>query len=410
MTSSFPGKYRHDASELNEDAVRAWMEGREEEAIELAGRALEADPSSAFAKINLHYFQTTRNIRETDIEKKRNRTIEKTWESNPPSSPEISVILPTYRRPDMLKEALKSVLSQTFEDFEVVVVNDGGPPDAEEICKRAQDNRVRYILRNHSGVSAGALNAGLQTARGRYVAYLDDDDLYKPHHLETLVDAARSWGKEGVLYTDSEKIKGRRTPEGWQWSRPEPFFLQDFDPVKLRRQNFIEYQCVLHPKDMVLNSGGFNEGLNYCVNWELWLRLSKRYPFRRIPKVTVVEREPDNAPRMGLRPVGKRQSSRNSILYMHRIFAMSESGISKSARLAKVLGKLFEKKPEIIDILDLRELVTDKPYAMLYKLGKELAMLGDKTTARRAYLGAVRLAPWEIKSYPKLLSPPKPER
>ncbi len=396
-------------AELNEHAVRAWMEGREEEALELAGKALDIDPAHVFARINLYYFNTARNIREEDIKKQKNRVIEKIWESNPPANPKVSVVLPTYQRPDMLKEALQSVISQTFEDFEVVVVNDGGPADAEEICKQAGDDRVRYVLRNHSGVSAGALNAGLHMARGKYIAYLDDDDLYKPDHLETLVLGADSWGEEGILYTDAEKIVGRQTPGGLEWSPPKPFFLEDFNAAKLRRQNFIEYQCVLHPKDVVVNAGGFNEGLNYSVNWELWLRLNRQYPFKRIPRTTVTEREVDNAPRMGLRPVRKRQVSRNAILYMHKILVMSEFRLQKPFHLTKALTNLFDRQPEIIDMLDLRELVTNNPHAMFYKLGKELALLGDTSTARAAYMRAIRLAPWEIKSYPKLLLPPNSE-
>jgi len=378
MTKPASEDTRSHATVFNEDAARAWLEGREEEAIELAGKALDIDPTHVFARINLYYFNTARNIREEDVKKREN--------------------------------ALGSVLAQTFEDFEVVVVNDGGPPDAEEICKRAQDNRVRYILRNHSGVSSGPLNSGLDTARGEYVAYLDDDDMYKPDHLETLINGMENWGERGVLYTDAERIEGKRTSAGWQWSRPVPYYNENFDRAKLKRQNFISYHCVIHPQGLIKEVGEFNEALHYGNEWEIWIRLSAKYPFKRIPKTTVVVRDQKVIPRMTTAPVAKRQRSRNAILYMHRIFAMSESGISKSARLAKVLGKLFEKKPEIIDILDLRELVTDKPYAMLYKLGKEMGLLGDKTTARRAYLGAVRLAPWEIKSYPKLLSPPKPER
>ena len=105
--------------------------------------------------------------------------------------PLVSVILITYNRPNLLETAIGSVLDQTYEEYEVVVVNDGGQ-DVSEIIEKFDDPRITYIHSQDNLGPAGARNVGINASRGRYIAYLDDDDRYYPTHLETLVQAIES--------------------------------------------------------------------------------------------------------------------------------------------------------------------------------------------------------------------------
>ena len=101
------------------------------------------------------------------------------------STPTVSVVIPTHNRSDLLPRAIRSVFAQTFQDWEVIVVDDGSTDDTAAVVRSFRDERVRYVkLERNSGPSR-ARNVGIDGARGRYLAFLDSDDEYLPHKLET---------------------------------------------------------------------------------------------------------------------------------------------------------------------------------------------------------------------------------
>lgn len=99
--------------------------------------------------------------------------------------PTFSVIIPVYNRADLLVEAVRSVLAQSLQDFEIVIVDDGSSDDVQEALRDLPERPIRFYRQENSGPGA-ARNNGIDRARGRYVAFLDSDDLYLPSHLETL--------------------------------------------------------------------------------------------------------------------------------------------------------------------------------------------------------------------------------
>src|SRR5579871_5705467 len=101
------------------------------------------------------------------------------------ASPLFSVIIPVYERAAVLGNALQSVLAQTCQDFEIVVVDDGSRDDPKAVVDALHDPRIRLIRQENRGGGA-ARNRGLDEARGRFVALLDSDDVFLPHHLETM--------------------------------------------------------------------------------------------------------------------------------------------------------------------------------------------------------------------------------
>ncbi|MCR5183913.1 MAG: glycosyltransferase [Opitutales bacterium] len=107
--------------------------------------------------------------------------------TNPASSPTISVIVPVYKVEKYLRACVDSILAQTFEDFEVILVDDGSPDKSGEICDeyRSRDARVRVIHKANGGVSA-ARNDGVDAARGEWIMFVDSDDMIAPYALETL--------------------------------------------------------------------------------------------------------------------------------------------------------------------------------------------------------------------------------
>ncbi|CAM5762345.1 hypothetical protein LMIY3S_00442 [Labrys miyagiensis] len=101
------------------------------------------------------------------------------------SGPEFSVVIPTYNRAGVIRRTLDSVLAQTFDDFEVVVVDDGSKDDLASVIATFEDPRIRYVWQENGGGGA-ARNRGIDEARGRYVAFLDSDDVFLPDHLSVM--------------------------------------------------------------------------------------------------------------------------------------------------------------------------------------------------------------------------------
>ncbi|HET6149957.1 MAG TPA: glycosyltransferase [Polyangia bacterium] len=204
-------------------------------------------------------------------------------------APAVSVIIPTFNRPHLLELAVRSVLAQTFQDFEVIVVNDAGTSVADVIARLAGGPRVRCIDNLTRRGHGGSRNAGIRAARGRYLSYLDDDDAFLPDHLATLVGALAD-GRHAVVYSDAERATV--TAEGRVVARDIPY-ASDFDPDALLFTNYIPILCVLHRRECVeavAGPGGalFDETLPVLEDWDLWIRLSRRFPFLRVPRVTCV--------------------------------------------------------------------------------------------------------------------------
>lgn len=195
-----------------------------------------------------------------------------------------SIILTTYNRPDLLKDALSSVGSQTLRDFEVILINDNGEP--VEHLLAAYDFPITYIRQGRNQGLSAARNAGLALARGRYVVYLDDDDIYLPNHLAVLAEAFEQH-PGSVVYTGveyvNEKLEGGQRIE---LGRGQPFKHGVFDRDRLFVQNYIPVNTWAHPRKMLAAVGEFDTGLAAFEDWDMLLRLATRYPFVHVPTVT----------------------------------------------------------------------------------------------------------------------------
>ncbi len=199
--------------------------------------------------------------------------------------PLVSIIMPTFNRPQMLLLALESVVNQTYKNWEVIVVNDGGE-DVENILSTVfAGDRIVYVRLPKNLERSYARNMGIQLAKGKYIAYLDDDDQFLPDHLETLVTCLESSEYE-VAYTDAfrvihEKQHGRYVETG----RDVPYSCE-FSRENLLYENFIPILCVMHSRSCFDDVGLFDESLHTHEDWDLWIRLSERAPFHHIKKTT----------------------------------------------------------------------------------------------------------------------------
>jgi hypothetical protein len=205
--------------------------------------------------------------------------------SGRPPGPLVSVIVSTYDRPALLERALRSVLSQTYREFEIVLVNDGGP-DLKAVLDKIQCGQaLRCLVHPSNKGLAAARNTGMREARGKYIAYLDDDDVYYPEHLETLISFLES-GEYKVAYTDARRAWQEVRDGELVTTKTDSPYSWEFDRDQLLDSNHIPILCIAHRRSCLDEVGMMDESLPVLEDLDLWIRMSRVYDFAHIPKVT----------------------------------------------------------------------------------------------------------------------------
>lgn len=198
--------------------------------------------------------------------------------------PLVSVIVPTRNRPHFLKEALHSILNQTYRYFEIIVVNDSGE-EVSEIINAFKDSRIRYVRHETNKGPSASRNTGLKTAKGTYIAYLDDDDIYYPEHLEMLVNFLEKSGCK-VAYSDSYQAFQEKAVNNFVTKRKTLANGYDFDRENFLIKNNIPILTVMHAKECIDEIGVFDERIGVHEDWDLWIRMSRKYDFYHVRQVT----------------------------------------------------------------------------------------------------------------------------
>jgi len=197
--------------------------------------------------------------------------------------PLVSVVVRTKDRPGMLKEALDSLATGGYRSVEVVLVNDGG--ESPVVRDDYPLKVVRVELEENRGRAAAA-NAGVEAATGDYVAFLDDDDLAEPEHLETLVGLVAA-ADVRVAYTDAAAGIYELDPDGgWREVARRLPYSRDFDPDLLLVDNYIPFNTLLIERRLLDEVGPFDPELEFFEDWDLLIRLSRRARFHHHRQVT----------------------------------------------------------------------------------------------------------------------------
>jgi glycosyltransferase involved in cell wall biosynthesis len=198
--------------------------------------------------------------------------------------PQVSVIIPTYNRAHLVGEAIESVLSQTYEDLELIVVDDGSEDETRKIVS-SYSSQITYLHQEQEGVSA-ARNRGIEQAQGEYLSFLDSDDLWLKEKLYLQMEYLTSHPEILICYTDEIWIrKGVRVNPMKKHRKYSGMIFEHCLPL-----------CIVSPSSVVIKRqlldevGGFDETLEVCEDYDLWLRISARYPIRFIEKPLIVKR------------------------------------------------------------------------------------------------------------------------
>ncbi len=184
-------------------------------------------------------------------------------------APLITVIIPTFNRVNLLKETVDSVRNQIFNDFEVIVVNDGSTDGTGEWLRDQKD--IRVIEQSNLGI-ATARNNGAVAASGNWLAFLDHDDLWAPDKL--LIQAEFVRNNPDVALVAARHVRmGRpnREPRNPKWIKGD-LFLKEYS------QSFIHTSSVIIRRDIFEQVGGFPTKYRYADEFDVWLKISSAYP------------------------------------------------------------------------------------------------------------------------------------
>lgn len=197
--------------------------------------------------------------------------------------PRVSVILPTYNRAHLLKRAIRSVVNQTYKDFELIIVNDGSVDSTEEAIKTFDDKRIIYIKQSNRGAAA-AVNKGIESTRGKFIAFLDDDDEWLPEKLKIQMEIfEKEPSKTGVVYTGKWRIDITSNKKTYA---PYSHILNkegDIHKELFAYPNFVSPVTAIVRKECLEKVGKFDETLPSGNDRDLWIRISRYYHFKYIP-------------------------------------------------------------------------------------------------------------------------------
>jgi glycosyltransferase involved in cell wall biosynthesis len=269
--------------------------------------------------------------------------------------PKVSVIIPTHNRAEFLRSAITSVLNQTFQNFEIVVIDDASKDHTREVVANFNDTRIKFVHNQVSKGDAGARNTGIMNSNCEYIAFLDDDDEWLPEKLKIqtclLDDSAPEVG--GVC-TACFIIKGlsKRT-----------LYISISESNDLSKGNFITTSSILLRRECFEKCGLFDESMPTSSDYDMWIRMSKKYSFVIIKT-----------------PLVRYYTNENSLTFNY------EKMIKGREILFERYDSLFQQNP--------------REYSKEYlNLGVLYCYKGEVQKGRKSFSKAIRMNPFDIRNY-----------
>lgn len=281
--------------------------------------------------------------------------------------PAVSVILPLHNGRDYIPRTLQSLLDQTFQDFEVLIIDDGSTDDGALLLERfLKDPRFLYIKKAHEGIPK-TRNFALRKARGRYIAFLDQDDLYRPKKLEAQVKILEAKALSAV-HTAVERMDGQDKSLGMR--PPPPKMEGNLFETFLARGVAVPLLSVMLQRDIFEAVGYFDESLFGTDDLDFLLRVAAQTPFGYISEPLVLQR---------FRPGTAGQTER-----------MSQDRFL----MAKKMHSLWPEQAGLIRRFEERS---------HYLYGSQLFSQGRMSEARGHFAAALGLVPWDWRAALKWL-------
>ena len=203
-----------------------------------------------------------------------------------------SIVIPLYNKQDCIRQALDCVFNQSFQDFEVIVVDDGSTDSGAEIVREYKDERLRLISQKNSGVSS-ARNAGIAAARNSWIAFLDADDIWTHLHLETLAKLHEKFPQAEMLCTNYEKISSNENYTDKLEhieQKVNCYIVNNLYVRLLKDQHIIWSSTAAIKKQCFEKAGGFDTKLIKGEDLDCWFRLKEQFTLAQTDFVTAFYR------------------------------------------------------------------------------------------------------------------------
>lgn len=201
------------------------------------------------------------------------------------SAPYFSIVVPCYNRADIIRETIHAILQQQYQDFELLLVDDGSRDNTAEMVATIDDPRVKYFYKQN-GERGAARNYGAQQARGRYINFFDSDDEMYPNHLQVVKNYLAEHGEVEVVHTGYERLDEQNRVLG------EVYLFPESTNITLLHDNTLACNTVFLRRDIALaNPFVEDRRLSSAEDWELWLRIASKYTFHSIRQKTFCLRE-----------------------------------------------------------------------------------------------------------------------
>jgi len=220
-------------------------------------------------------------------------------------NPLISIIVPTYNRRWLLPRALSSLLNQSYQDIEVIVVNDCGE-NVQDVIDQYDDKRIRYFQNEKNLGLAGTRNVALKNCRGKFISLLDDDDIYLKYAIEFRVYMLNKLNAD-IVYTRSLLDKWQKTSSGYTSIGKSLYWDSKFSRDLLLVQNIAPCCNVMFSKSSWENTNyWFDESLTTTEDHDFWIALSRKHNFENLEIVdTECSQREDNSQMTGSRDFSK---------------------------------------------------------------------------------------------------------
>lgn len=200
-----------------------------------------------------------------------------------------SVIIPLYNKAIHIENTLKSVLSQTFTDYEIIIINDGSTDESEAVVLGFNDKKIQIHNQKNQGVSV-ARNLGIEKSKGKLIAFLDADDYWFPNHLDELANLHHNFPNCG-MYCSRYKIKTAKnhfqTPSFYGIENSFSGIVGDYF-FSNRPFRITWTSCLAMPKEILNKTGGFTPGVTNGQDLELWTKIGIEYPVAITNTITAI--------------------------------------------------------------------------------------------------------------------------
>src|SRR5262245_7131825 len=268
--------------------------------------------------------------------------------------PKVSVIIPTHNRAEFLHSAITSVLNQTFQDFEIIIIDDASNDHSREVIANFNDARIKVRHNQVSKGAAGSRNIAIMNSNCEYIAFLDDDDEWLPEKL-----------KIQTCLLDNSPLEVGGVCTGYFTIEKSGRILSTVNPemIDLSKGNPISTSSILLRRECFEKCGMFDESMLACSDYDMWIRMSKKFSFKIIENILIK-------------------------------YYINENGLTFN----------YEKKVRSLEILlKKHENFFKKDYKgyskQYFELGVFYCYNGELQEGRKAFVKSIMTNPFEIRSY-----------